>query len=63
MGREDHLHKELKIFYMCMYVRVNSQKYCLGLFPFQLTRGLGNWMTAVPGRTGGGAMIMTSQRW
>ena len=22
-GREDHLHKELKIFYMCVHVRVN----------------------------------------
>ena len=36
-----------------VYVRVNSQEYCLGLFPFQLTHGLGNWTTAVPGRTGG----------
>ena len=24
VGREDHLHKELKIFYMCVHVSVNS---------------------------------------
>jgi len=32
-------------------------------FPFQLTHGHRNWTTAVPERTGGGAMITTSQRW
>ena len=30
---------------------------------FQLTHGLGSWMTAMPGMTGDGAMTMTFQKW
>ena len=48
---------------MHVHVRVNSKEYCPSLFPFLLTHGFGNWMTAMQKRTGGGAITMASQRY